>query len=126
MKKVTTTLLASAGLFFASTSWAALQTPPPNYTFTAKHYSKTTELYGSQQAAYDAGVVLLANLQAASPQELKAKFNVIAFDPTETNSIELKDGAEISTKVIIDEQGDTRYQGVVNVGYQYLKRDQND
>ena len=74
----------------------------------------------TKQAAYQLGLTKLAQLQTLSPQKLSLELHV--HGDVEGNTLHLNGGSYITVQERMDTAGSIGYIGIVNVGYHYLKR----
>lgn len=119
MKKLSTIILASA---MAMVSSHALANPMHvQYEGTT---TLATEITESKESAYEGAALKLDELKNSSSTELKQELGVSGFDLVK-NSITLNDGAYIIAQEYMNEKGELRYMGLINVSYQYLKAENN-
>lgn len=125
MKKTITCILTSAALVLSAPSFSASLNASGNYTVVSTQKTILTNPTETKATAYEDALQLLNNLKESSPIELKQEFNVNTYTSKETNSISLKDGAYVTTQEFMNEDGKLQYKGIVNLHYQYLRRDGN-
>lgn len=125
MKKSMTFILAATLSVVSAQSMANTMNANGNYTVIEKHRTILTEATSSKTSAYQDALNILNNLLESSPLELKQELNVNTFTAHETNSINVKDGAYVTAQEYMSKDGQLQYKGVVNLDYQYLKRDNN-
>ncbi|GAK83670.1 acyl-CoA synthetase [Vibrio ponticus] len=113
--KSLTTIAALCALTAASSVFAG------GYHWQSKVTSIEGDVVASKQAAYDAGLMMINDYRSKSSRELRNEFSS-AFDYVDRNSFTITD-----TKVTVDEflQGDGQiaYQPVLDVRYEYRKRE---
>ena len=111
MTKIKTALIASTMAILSTQAFASNTT-----THQATRVVPTADMT-SKAAAYDLAFDKLETLKTASPTELNNDLGRIAFNYP--NSVELNDGAYITVAEKMNENGNTVYTGLVNVGVTY-------
>lgn len=119
MKKLST-LIISAVLAIVSSQALA----HPLHSLVEKKVTLYTESTENKEHAYEEAMSMLTDLKDSSPTELKQQLNVSSFNLV-NKSVSLDDGAYIITQEYMNEEGELRYKGVINVNYHYMQMENN-
>ncbi|WP_047044336.1 DUF3316 domain-containing protein [Vibrio mexicanus] len=119
MNKLTTILLTSALVMSGSQALAH-----PLHVSHEGNKTLATESVDSKESAYENAQLILDELKASSPAELKNELGVMPVHLV-NNSVTLKDDSYIVAQEYMNDDGEVRYKGLVNVSYSYLKAENN-
>ncbi|NVJ57387.1 MAG: DUF3316 domain-containing protein [Vibrionaceae bacterium] len=113
-------VLSLVGLVLVSTaSFAGLS---GSYETRITTSSMAGEPVASKEAAYAAGKMMLQDVNAQSPRELRQSASLNSNDLVDKRSVELLD-SQITIKEVMTSNGDIAYQPVMNVKYTYRFRE---
>lgn len=118
MKTIKNVLMASTLVILSANVFAG---PIVTGNYGVHHASQTinTQAVESKEMAYSLGLEKLNALKSDSGSELSNELALSLGSLKEQNSITLDDGAYITIKELMNEQGQVVYKGLVNVSYGY-------
>lgn len=121
MRKLAKNLfMASSMLLLGSTVYAA-NIIYGDYSFRQGHSVIDTEIVETKDMAYSLGFQKLNDLKLESGSELSDEFALRLDSFEERNSVTLQDGAYITVKELMNEEGDIVFKGQVSVSYSYYE-----
>ncbi|MGF1755743.1 DUF3316 domain-containing protein [Vibrio makurazakiensis] len=120
MNKLSIILITIAFSFVTSDALAS-----PLHVLVEKNTVLHTKATESKESAYEEAVSVLTELKQSSPAELKQQLGVFSINLV-TKSISLKDGSYIIAQEYMNEEGELRYKGLVNVNYEYRQVERNN
>ena len=123
MKKIKNVVLVSSMLILSTSVFAARAPIDGDYHEYQDSRTIKTAVVDSKAVAYSLGVEQLKLLQSESGRALSEDLSTSALSFKEINSIELNDGGYVTVQESMNAQGDIAYTGLVNVTYNYYRKD---
>lgn len=119
MKTVQSFVIA-ASILLASASAVAGTMPYSGGNDRVESNTIVVSAASTKQAAYQLGLNKLAQLQAASPQQLSQALKVHSSNVDGT-TLHLKEGGYVTVQERMDAKGNLSFVSSVNVGFHYLE-----
>ncbi|MCW8331385.1 DUF3316 domain-containing protein [Photobacterium sp. SDRW27] len=125
MKSLKSLLVVTSLVLFSVPSMATSLVPGSKYSVETNQRTLVTPANDSKENAYAEGQQMLNELQQSNPAELGNILKVIAFQPKERASLQIKDNSYVTVQESMNTAGEIEYHGLVNVQYEHLRYDNN-